>query len=311
MSTPIDAQEVLEKLPAPANFVHLRVHSEFSLIDGIVRVKDLVKSAASSHMPAIGLTDQSNMYALVKFYKAALGAGIKPILGADIWLENKEDKAAPFRLTLLAQNQDGYRHVTEIISQAYSHNQFDDKAIVRKEWLLAKSAGLIVLSGFRDGDIGQQVIRGNLDVAEALLTEYVDHFGDRFYLELQRTGRENEEILISASLLLASKLSVPVVATNDIRFIAQDDFEAHETRVCIGESYALADKRRIKRYSDQQYFRTPEEMIALFRDIPSAIENTLEIAKRCSVEVELGKYYLPDFPIPEGLTEAEFFRKIS
>jgi DNA polymerase-3 subunit alpha len=311
MSFPADNEETVEKLPAPANFVHLRVHSEFSMIDGIVRIKGLIKTAASHHMPAVGLTDQSNMYALVKFYKAAQGAGIKPIIGVDIWLENEEERELPHRLTLLAQDKIGYRHITELISQAYSHNQFDDKAIVRKEWLFEKSAGLIVLSGFRDGDIGQQFIKGNAEIAEGLLTEYLQQFGDRFYLELQRTGRENEELVFKASLALASKHSVPVVATNDIRFMNSDDFEAHETRVCIGESYALADKRRLKRYSDQQYFRSPEEMIELFHDVPSAIENTLEIAKRCSVEVELGKYYLPDFPIPEGLTEAEFFRKIS
>ncbi|MBQ0730124.1 MAG: DNA polymerase III subunit alpha, partial [Oleispira antarctica] len=311
MTSPVDTPEIIEKLPAPAQFVHLRVHSEFSMIDGIVRIKDLIKTTAGHHMPAVGLTDQSNMYALVKFYKAAQGAGIKPIIGADIWLENDEERDLPHRLTLLAQNKQGYRHITELISQAYSHNQFDDKAIVRKEWLFEKSDGLIVLSGFRDGDIGQQVIKGNVEIADALLTEYVQHFGDRFYLEIQRTGREDEDLVLNASLALASKHSVPVVATNDVRFIKPDDFEAHETRVCIGESYALADKRRKKRYSDQQYFRSPEEMIELFQDIPSAIENTLEIAKRCNVEVELGKYYLPDFPIPDGLTEAEFFRKIS
>ena len=311
MSTSIDIEQTVEKLPAPASFVHLRVHSEFSLIDGIVRIKDLVKTASKDNMPAIGLTDQSNMYALIKFYKAALGAGIKPIIGADIWLENIEEPNLPFRLTLLAQNKVGYRHISELISQAYSQNQYHDKAIVRKEWLLEKSDGMIVLSGFRDGDVGQQIIKGNLNIAEKLLADYVNHFGDRFYLELQRTGRENEEIVIKATMGLASRLGVPVVATNDVRFIAQDDFEAHETRVCIGESYALADKRRLKRYSDQQYFRSADEMIALFQDIPSAIENTLEIAKRCSVEVELGTYYLPDFPIPDGLTEAEYFRKIS
>ena len=219
MSTPVDIEETVEKLPAPANFVHLRVHSEFSLIDGIVRIKDLVKSAANDHMPAVALTDQSNMYALIKFYKAALGAGVKPIIGADIWLENEEDPVSPFRLTLLAQNKVGYRHISEIISQAYSHNQHHDKAVVRKEWLFERSEGIIVLSGFRDGDVGQQIIKGNLNIAETLLAHYVEHFGDRFYLELQRTGRENEEIVIKATMGLASKLTVPVVATNDVRFI--------------------------------------------------------------------------------------------
>jgi DNA polymerase-3 subunit alpha len=209
MSSPTDIQEVVEKLPAPANFVHLRVHSEFSMIDGIVRIKDMIKTAAGHHMPAIGLTDQSNMYALVKFYKASLGSGIKPIIGTDIWLENEEELHAPFRLTLLAQDKDGYRHITEIISQAYSHNQHDDKAIVRKEWLFEKAKGLIILSGFRDGDIGQEIIKGNVDIAEGLLAEYLQHFGDRFYLELQRTGRENEELVLNVSLILAQKLSVP------------------------------------------------------------------------------------------------------
>ena len=311
MSTPVNTSETIQELTKPASFVHLRVHSEFSLIDGIVRIKDLIKSASSDHMPAVGLTDQSNMYALIKFYKAALGAGIKPIIGADIWLENDEEPELPFRITLLAQNQVGYRHITQLISQAYSHNQHDDKSVIRKEWLLEKSEGIIVLSGFRDGDIGQQIIKGHLDLAEQILNDYLTHFGDRFYLEIQRTGRENEEIVITATLGLANQLSIPVVATNDVRFVHQDDFEAHETRVCIGESYALADKRRLKRYSDQQFFRSSEEMCALFHDVPTAIENTVEIAKRCSVEIELGTYYLPDFPIPEGLTEAEFFRKIS
>ena len=162
MTSPVDTPEIIEKLPAPANFVHLRVHSEFSMIDGIVRIKDMIKTTAGYHMPAVGLTDQSNMYALVKFYKAAQGAGIKPVIGVDIWLENEEERDAPFRLTLFAQDKVGYRHITEIISQAYSHNQFDDKAIVRKELLFEKSAGLIVLSGFRDGDIGQQIIKGIL-----------------------------------------------------------------------------------------------------------------------------------------------------
>ena len=225
--------ETPESLPPAADFVHLRVHSEFSLLDGIVRIKELIKATAANNMPAVALTDQGNMYALVKFFKGALGAGIKPIMGSDIWLENPEDEAAPFRVTLLAQNQDGYKNVRELISKAFSKNQVADRAVVKKEWLLEQAEGVILLSGFRDGDIGQQLLKGNVETATQLLAEYKASFGDRFYLELQRTGRENEEILIKASLALAGQSDTPVVATNDIRFIKQDDFEAHETRVCI------------------------------------------------------------------------------
>ena len=303
--------EIAESLPPAADFVHLRVHSEYSLIDGIVRIKELIGTTSRLNMPAVALTDQSNMYALVKFYKAALSAGIKPVMGADIWLENTDDEDAPFRLTLLAQNNDGYKNIREIVSQAFSHNQCHGRAIVRKEWLFEKASDVILLSGFREGDIGQQLLRGNPETAAALLDQYKSAFGDRLYLELQRTGREQEERLIQLTLRLAVQTSTPVVATNDVRFVSQDDFEAHETRVCIGEGYALADKRRIRKYSDQQYLRSADEMKALFADIPSAIENTVEIARRCSTEVHLGTYYLPDFPIPEGMTEAEFFRKIS
>jgi DNA polymerase-3 subunit alpha len=292
-------------------FVHLRVHSEYSLYDSTIRVKKLVAAADAASMPAVALTDQANMYALVKFYKTALGAGLKPILGADLWLENPEDQTAPFRVTALCLNNAGYLGLRELVSRGYAENQHYDKAMVKKEWLLEKNEGLILLSGCRDGDVGQRILKGKVDAAEALISEYMAHFPDRFYYEIQRTGRPGEEALIRAGLVFASKLGMPLVATNDVRFIKADDFEAHETRVSIGQGYALEDKRRPREYSDQQYFRSEEEMLALFNDIPSAIENTVEIARRCTVEVELGTYYLPDYPIPEGMNEDDFFRKIS
>jgi len=294
-----------------ANFVHLRVHSEFSLIDGIVRIPGFIGAVKGHQMPAVALTDQGNMFALVKFFKSALGAGIKPILGSDIWLENETEAAEPFRITLLAQDQAGYKNIIDLISRAYSENQHFDMPQVKKEWLFEKNEGIIALSGFREGDIGQELAKGKLEGADALLVEYLEHFSDRFYLELQRTGREHEDAVLAGSLKLSHMHQVPVVATNDVRFLAKDDFEAHETRVCIGEGFTLDDKRRPRRYSDNQYLKSAEEMAELFKDIPSAIENTVEIAKRCSVKVHLGEYFLPEYPVPEGMTEDSFFRKFS
>jgi DNA polymerase-3 subunit alpha len=294
-----------------ASFVHLRVHSEFSLYDSTVRVKKLIGKVAELDMPAVALTDQTNMFALVKFYKSCLGAGVKPILGADIWLENPEDVHEPFRLTLLCQTEQGYLNLRELISQGFLENQHHDKALIKKSWLFAQHDGLIVLSGARDGDIGQRILKGKLDAAENLLRDYQVVFGDCFYLELQRTGRPGDEAIIKASLPLASSCGVPVVATNDVRFLQEDDFEAHETRVSIGQGYALEDSRRPREYSEQQYLRSPAEMAELFRDVPSALENTVEVARRCSVEVLLGKYFLPDFPLPDDMDEDDFFRKIS
>ena len=293
------------------SFVHLRVHSEFSLYDSTVRVKHLIGKVTETRMPAVALTDQSNMYALVKFYKGCLGAGIKPILGADVWLENPDDIYDPFRITLLCQSPDGYLNIRELISRGYLENQHYDKPLIKKAWLLQQHQGLILLSGARDSDIGQNLIKGQEEVAEALMAEYKSVFGDRVYVELQRTGRPGDEAVLNASVGVAAKLQIPVVATNDVRFIQAEDFEAHETRVSIGQGYALEDKRRPRDYSEQQYLRSPEEMAELFHDIPSAIENTVEIARRCSVEVLLGTYFLPDYPIPDGMDEDDFFRKIS
>ncbi len=293
------------------SFVHLRIHTEFSLVDGIVRVKNLIKSAVEDQQPALALTDQSNMFALVKFYNACLGAGIKPILSADVYVEREDDPANPYTLTLFAQNKEGYRHLTELVSAGFTQNQHHEKAQLKQEWLVEKNAGLIAFSGFQQGDIGQALLSDKPDIAQACLERWLEIFPQRFYLELQRTQRPNDESLVQQMVKLASENKVPVIATNDVRFINQEDFDAHEARVCIGESVTLDDPRREHRYSEQQYFKTNAQMCELFADIPSAISNTLEVAERCSVQVELGKYYLPEFPIPDGLTEDDFFRKIS
>lgn len=294
-----------------ASFVHLRIHSEFSLMDGIVRVKGLIKNVAANHQPAVALTDQSNMFALIKFYSGCLSAGIKPILAADIWLENEDEPANPWQMTLIAQNEVGYRHLTELISSGFTDNQHHEFAQVKREWLAEKSEGLIALSGFQSGDIGDALLRDKLELAKSYLQHWQSIFPNRFYLELQRTSRPRDEELVQKMVQLAAEMGSPVVATNDVRFIEKDDFYAHEARVCIGDGVVLDDPRREKRYSEEQYLKSAEEMSALFSDIPSALSNTLEIAERCSVQVLLGKYFLPEFPIPNGLTENEFFRKIS
>ena len=297
-------------MPAPS-FVHLRIHSEYSLYDSIINIKGMVQKAQELAMPALALSDQMNNYGLVKFYSACLSAGIKPILGSDLWIENPDDPYQPFLLTVLCQNEEGFLGLRELISRAFSENQIHDKAIIKKHWLLEKNAGLIVLSGARDGDIGQRILKGRPEQAETLLEEYLHYFPDRFYLEIQRLGRREDEAQIRASLSLAHLYQVPLVATNNVRFLVDDDYEAHETRVAIGQGYTLEDKRRPRDYTEQQYFRSSEEMQELFKDIPSALENTVEIAQRCSVAMKLGTYFLPDYPVPTGMSEADFFRQIS
>lgn len=283
-------------------FVHLRVHSEYSLIDGLIRIKPLVKTVAACKMPAVAVTDQGNLFGAVKFYKAAIAAGIKPILGADIWLHNANQEAKPFRMTLLCQNEIGYKNLTRLISRAYTEGQLHDLAQIRKVWLVGHTEGLIALSGGLEGDLGHELLARRTGAVAQLLTEWQSLFPGRYYLELQRTGREQEEDYIQAAIAAAEAHDLPVVATNDVRFLARDDFEAHEARVCIHNGYALNDPRRPKIYSGQQYLRSVEEMQTLFADIPEALENTVEIAKRCNVELRLGKSFLPIFPTPEGVS---------
>ncbi|MDH5547699.1 MAG: DNA polymerase III subunit alpha [Gammaproteobacteria bacterium] len=290
-------------------FVHLHLHTEYSMVDGIVRVKPLIKRVAEMNMPAVAVTDQSNLFCMVKLYKTAQGAGIKPIIGVTMWIENPKEVAKPFPLVLLCQNNEGYKNLTRLVSKTYQHGQHLGMAILAREWLTAESAkGLIALSGGLYGDVGQLLINGNRAEAGQRLAEWQQLFPDRFYLELHRTGRPQEEEYLHLAVDLAADTDTPVVATNAVCFIHQEDFEAHEVRVCIHDGRTLDDPRRPKKYSDQQYLRSQEEMCELFADLPEALENTVEIAKRCSVDITLGKYFLPDFPVPDGMTMDEFFR---
>jgi DNA polymerase-3 subunit alpha len=293
------------------SFVHLRLHTEFSLVDGLVRVKPLVKSVAAAGMPAVAVTDMSNMCSLVKFYKAAMGGGIKPICGADIWLASSDEDGPLSRMTLLAMNAQGYRNLTELISRGWSDGQSNDLVIIQRDWVKESAQGLIALSGAKDGEIGQALLGGEQALAEARLQEWMSVFPDRFYLELQRTNRVNDEEYLHLAVALASRINAPLVATNDVRFLKQGDFEAHETRVCIGEGRTLDDPRRPRTYSDQQYLKSPAEMAELFSDLPEALENTVEIAKRCNIDVQLGKHFLPDFPTPDGMGIDDYLRHAS
>jgi len=292
-----------------SQFVHLRVHSEFSVINSTLKVKSLVAKAVQNNQPAIALTDQNNLSALVKFYKAAMGEGLKPIMGADVWIEPEED--VPFRVTLLCQNEQGYLNLSHLISLSYLKNQqvlnHQNTPLIKQDWLATYSEGLIALSGGREGDVGLAILAEKPNLVMKRVQWWQQYFADRFYLELMRTGRPNEEAYIADAIEVASKFDLPVVATNEVCFETENDFDAHEVRVCIHDGDILIDPNRPKRYSEEQYFRSTEEMVQLFEDIPEAIENTVEIAKRCTLSLTLGQYFLPDFPIPEGMTEAEYF----
>ncbi|MCG5512685.1 DNA polymerase III subunit alpha [Ectothiorhodospira shaposhnikovii] len=293
-------------------FVHLHLHSEFSLVDGLVRVGPLVAAARGAGMPACAVTDQNNLFAMVKFYKAALKSGVKPIIGADLWVTAGEPGEPPTRLVLLCQNDPGYKRLTRLISRGYQEGQQSGTPILEREWFTREACeGLIALSGGREGEVGRALLSRDPDTAGPACDFWCDVFPGRFYLELIRTGREGEEDYLHAAVALAAERNLPVVATNDVRFISPDDYDAHEARVCIHEGRVLDDPRRPRLYSPQQYLKTPEEMAELFADIPEALANTVEIARRCNLVLTLGENYLPEYPIPAGMTTDEYFRQLS
>jgi DNA polymerase-3 subunit alpha len=292
----------------PPAFVHLRVHTEYSLVNGTVRIKPLVETAAGMMMPAIAVTDQSNLFSMVKFYRAAMKAGVKPVIGVDLWVTESSGSGQPTRIVLLCRNHEGFLGLTRLVSRTYTEGQQRGLPLLDKSWLEGNTQGLIALSGGRTGDIGQALLAGKAARARTLLDDWCRLFPDGFYLELQRTGRQGEEDYLHRAVKLAAAADVPVVATNDVHFLRSADFEAHEARVCINEGRTLNDPRRTRQFTDQQYLRSPEEMAELFRDVPEALANTVEIAKRCNLELELGKNYLPDFPVPAGQSLEDYFR---
>ncbi len=291
-------------------FVHLRIHSDFSMVDGLQKVKPICNRVAELGMPAMALTDEMNLCGLVRYYQTSRGLGLKPIIGADLNVLSDEWPEEPFRLTALAMNDTGYKNLTILISEGYLRGHRCGKPCIDQAWLAKWSEGILLLSGGKDGDIGRAQLRNQQKSLNNSVAFYQTHFPDRFYLELVRTGRAEEENCLHAAVALAAEQQLPVVATNEVVFLKEDDFEAHEIRAAIHDSYTLADPRRPKKYSQQQYLRSSEEMQALFADIPEAIANTVEIARRCNVSVRLNEYFLPNFPTG-GLTEKEFLVKKS
>ncbi len=290
-------------MSAAPNFIHLRLHSEYSIVDGIVRIDDVVAQAVSDGMPALALTDLSNLFGMVKFYQAARDHGIKPIIGCDVWVTNEADRDKPSRLLLLCQSYIGYLLLCRLLSRAYRENQHRGRPEIRKSWLNkteSGSDGLIALSGAHTGDIGLALLQNNPTQAELLARDWAELFPERFYIEVQRIGSANEEAFVQRSLVLTSSLHLPVVATQPVQFISPDDYKAHEARVCIAEGYVLSDRRRPKNFTDQQYCKTQTEMSELFADIPAALANSVEIAKRCNLILELGINHLPLFPTPHN-----------
>ena len=294
---------------AAPRFVHLRMRSEYSVIDGIVRIEDAVKRAASDGMPALALTDAANLFGMVKFYQAARAGGVKPLLGADCWLQNESDRDKPFRVLLLCASRAGYLRLCELLSRAWLRNQHRDRAEIARGWLAeGGTEGLIALSGAASGDVGQALAARN-PAAERIARGWAELFPGRYYLELQRAGFAHGDALVAHTVALAARLGLPVVATHPVQFLGADDFRAHEARVCIAQGYILADQRRPKAFTPEQYFKSQEEMARLFADIPQALENSVAIARRCNLEIELGKSRLPAFPTPSGVPLEVFLRQ--
>ncbi len=284
-------------------FIHLRCHSEYSILDGIVRINDYVDAAKKDAMPALALTDLSNLFGVIKFYKATRKQGVKPIIGCDVWIENTKKRDQPVRVLLLVQSKVGYHNLCELLTKAYLENQYRGRAELKSTWLEQANEGLLLLSGNHESDIGAALSQNNIELAENLIKYWSGLFPNRFYLEVQRTAGDEkpplQESLVQHTLKLAATHNLPVVATNPIQFILPDDFKAHEARTCIAEGYMLADRRRPKRFTEEQYFKTQAQMEVLFADIPEALTNTIEIARRCNLTLTLGENYLPDFPTPD------------
>ena len=296
-------------MPLP-RFVHLRLHSEYSVTDGIVRIDDAVRRAAEDAMPALALTDSANLFGMVKFYRAARAAGVKPLIGADCWVQNDTEADKPARVLLLCASRAGYLRLCELLSRAWLKNQHRARAEIARAWLReAGTEGLIALSGAGGGDVGQALAAGNAAAAERLASDWASLFPGRYYLELQRAGLAHGEALLARTVELASRLELPVVATHPVQFLGAEDFRAHEARVCIAQGYVLGDQRRPKLFTPEQYFKSQAEMAQLFADVPQALANALEIARRCNLEIELGRSRLPAFPTPPDLTLDQFLRQ--
>jgi DNA polymerase-3 subunit alpha len=293
-------------------FVHLRLHTEFSVVDGTNRIDDIVRAAAADGQPALAITDLGNLFGAIKFYKEARGKGVKPLIGAEIVMEGLgKDPGVLSRMILLVQGSQGYLNLSELLARAWTRNVVKAQAVVKLEWLKELSEGLILLSGAQAGPVGQALVQGDAARATDLALQLASIFPHRFYLELQRAGRHDDGVQVAGAVQLAARLNLPVVATHPVQFTTRDDYEAHEARVCISEGEILGNPRRVRRFTPEQYFKSTAEMQALFADVPSALANSAEIARRCNLSLVLGKPQLPDYPTPGGMPIEAYFRLAS
>ena len=304
---------------ATPQFVHLRIHSEFSITDGVVRIDEVVAAAQKDQMGALAITDLSNLFGLIKFYSKARAEGIKPIAGSDVWISNAQDPDQAYRLVLLVQNHAGYLNLCQLLSRASLDNQARGRAEIQPEWFLEPAAkasdraagktlasGLIALSGAHLGDVGQALLNGQEEIARAAAKRWQAIFPEAYFIEVQRAGHAQDEQHIQLACQLASEMALPVVATHPVQYLKKEDFTAHEARVCIAEGELLGNPRRQKKFTADQYFLTQAEMATRFADLPSALANTVEIAKRCNLSLILGQPRLPEFPTPPGITLGDY-----
>ena len=293
------------------SFVHLRTHSEFSVVDGMLRIDDAARAARDDGQMALAITDLNNLFGAVQFYQACRGQGVKPIIGVDLWMEPEGSDKLPSRLLLLVQNMQGYLNLCELLARGWTRNAQRTQAWIKWAWLDELNDGLIALSGADGGVIGMALLAGDVPRAQSLAQRLAQCFAGRFYIELQRAGLATNEAHVRRAVALAAQLRLPVVATHPVQFLEAEDYEAHEARVCIAEGETLANPRRVKRFSAEQYFKSQAQIEALFADVPSALVNSLRIAQRCNLQLLLGKPQLPNFPIPDGMALEEYFRKVS
>src|SRR5690606_15337414 len=287
-----------------------RSHSEFSVVDGIARIPELIERAREFGQPAMAISDLANLFGWIKFYKTARKAGIKPIAGCDIWLHNPADEDKPFRVLLLASGHAAYLDLCELLARAWTENSQRGRAEIRREWLSGKN-GLIVLSGARAGDVGQALEAGREDEARRLARQWAADFPDSYFIELQRAGFDGDEAYVQSALKLAADCGLPVVATHPIQFIAPSDFRAHEARVCIAEGELLGNPRRVRRFTAEQYMPDSADMARRFADVPSALANAVQIARRCNLTLTLDQPQLPRFPTPDGVSLDDYLIQLA
>ena len=290
-------------------YIHLRQHTEYSITDGLVRVDEAVSKALELDMPALGFTDLSNAFGWIKAYRSARSKGIKPVFGCDVWISNEADRNRPGRALLLVQHREGYRRLCELLTRAYRDNLYRGRAEIDPAWFLEGTEGLLALSGGLLSGVVQSLQAGNMMAARKQAEFWSRAFPDRYYLELQRYGLPETERIIDGLLEIGAEFGIPSVATHPIQFLNAGDFKAHEARVCIAEGYLLADQRRPRHFTEQQYFKSPAEMWELFADMPQALENSVAIAKRCNLVLDLGKTQLPRFPTPNDVGLDEYLRE--